>query len=293
MTQALVPGVLMGGLFALLALGFTVKLRIADLVNVAHGSFVVLGMYVVLTAVNSYGLPVYPSVVLAAVVVGALAYPLYKVMMEPARRSGHREQIVYTLLLLSALELLYQLQFGGQLQRLQAPRSAMVIFGVTVNRAQVIAGVVAILVALLLYLVFRYTYIGKMTEVAGKHEGGARAIGIPVERVFAGVFVLGSSLAGLAGGLIMTFQPVSPFLALEYVLIALIVAIAARLSFPGVLLLGLLYGVLLEVLRRWLGPDAAVIFVFVGFLAVIGGEVLLDAVKRLAAGRRRLGRAES
>lgn len=287
MTGAIVSGVLMGGLFALLALGFTVKLRIADLVNVAHGSFVVLGMYVVLSAVNRYAMPVYPSVLLSGVVVGALSYPVYLGMMEPARRSGHREQIVYTLLLLSALELLYQLQFGGQLQTLQAPRNPMSVLGVTVSRAQVIAGLTAMLLGILLYVVFRFTYVGKMTEMAGRYEDGARAIGIPVERVFAGVFVLGSFLAGVAGGLIMTFQPVSPFLGLEYVLIALIIAIAARLSFPGVLALGILYGVLLEVLRRWVGPDVAFILVFVGFLAIIGSEALVEFTGRLLS--RRLG----
>ncbi len=275
MTEAILSGALIGGLYSLLALGFTVKLRIADIVDIAHGSWVVLGMYTVLVAVNTAGLNPYVGVAIAVLAVTGMSLIVYKLMLESARRTGHREQVVYTLLLLSVLQLVYQFFFGGALQRLQLPTSPMSLLGVTVNRAQVVAGVVGVVVAILLYGLFRYSYLGKTMEMAGRSEDGARAIGIPVERVFMGLFAMGSALAGLAGGLIVTFQPVSPFLALEYVLIALLVSIAARLSFVGCVVTGVLYGVLSSVLTRWFGPGLATILVFVGFLLLIAGDTIV------------------
>jgi branched-chain amino acid transport system permease protein len=291
MTQAILSGLLVGGLYALLSLGFALKLRIADTVNLAYGGFVVLGMYATLVLVNDMGIPMYVAVVVASLFVAVFSYVVHVVVIGGPGRTGHAEQIIYTLILLSVIEIVLQWRFGSALQSLSVPATAVVIGDAVVSLAQLIAGVAAVVLALALFFMFKYTQFGKTLEVAGKYPDGARAIGVPVERVYRGVFVLGGALAGVAGGLIMTFFPVDPFLGLEFVLVALVVAIVARLSFVGCLVAGLGYGLLESVLQRAMSPEMAQIYIFAIFLVVLAGERLIAWSRQAWAGRKMLTRS--
>lgn len=276
MTQAILSGLLVGGLYALLGLGFALKLRVANTVNLAYGGFVAVGMYATLALVNDVGLSTYVAVVASGLVVAALSYVVHLVMIGAPGSTSHQEQMIYTLILLFALQIALQWGFGSAFQTLETPGVPVVIGDAVVSQAQVIAGVVAVALALALFFVFKYTEFGKTMEVAGTYPEGARAIGVPVERVYRGVFVLGGAIAGISGGLIMTFQPVDPYLGLDFVLVALVVSIVARLSFWGCLVAGLGYGLLQSLLQREIGPDPAQIAIFVLFLIVLGGEVLVS-----------------
>jgi branched-chain amino acid transport system permease protein len=269
-TYAIVSGLMVSGMYLLLSLGFTVMLRIADMPNLAHGSFVVGGMYLVLVSVNDLGLPYFPSIPIA-VIVGLLpCIVLYEAVLRGARKEGHRPQIVYTLLLLSLLQVVYQIVFGADLQTLNIGGHAWTILGVTVRREQVIGFFVAVIVCAALFAVFRTTAIGKAMEISGKYPEGAQSIGLPVENLYRLVFLLGSAMALLAGALIMSTTPVSPFIAVEYLVIAVVISIAARLSFTGCVAAAVLYGVGYQVLVQILNrPTLATIIIYGVFLVVI------------------------
>src|SRR5690606_3990279 len=125
-------------------------------------------------------------------------------------------------------------------------------------------------VALVLWL--RCSTIGRLVLMTGKYTESAYAIGVPVPWVFLAVFCLGGALAGLAGGLLMTILPVSPTIGLQFLIIALIVSIAGRLSFAGVGLVGLAYGVGQAVLSSKLSGSATAMLIFAAFLGVLSLE---------------------
>jgi branched-chain amino acid transport system permease protein len=248
MTYALVSGVVISGMYLLLALGFTVMLRIADIVNLAHGSFVLGGMFLVLYAVNDLGIP-YALAVPAVVVAGLIpAWAIYRLFIKEARSEGHRPQIIYTLLMFSLFQVLFQMAFGSGPRTLNITPVGWTILGVSMRREQVIGFGVAVVVCIALALVFRRTAIGKSVEVAGKYPDGGEAIGLPIGRLYQAVFLIGSAMALLAGGLIISYTPATPFVGIDYLVIAVVIALTARLSFTGCVFASLLYGVGYQVL---------------------------------------------
>jgi len=285
MMQSLLSGIAIGSLYVLMSLGFTIQLGIANIVNAAHGAFMVAGMYVVYYCVSRLGWNPYAGVLLSTVVVGVGSLVVYKLVMESARKAtGDRYQLLYSMLLLTALSVLFQLLFGGELRGLNEPVRSWRIGNGVITDPQIIAIVVANTVAFGFYCVFRFTTVGKILRICGKYEQGAKSIGVPVEAVFAGVFVLGSALAGLAGGLAMTYLPAQPYEGLDFVVIAFIVSIAARLDFLASIGVGLLYGVSQTVLNDVAGPGTAAVLTLSIFLVLLGAEHMIATARDV--GRR-------
>jgi branched-chain amino acid transport system permease protein len=285
LTQALLSGAAIGALYVLMSIGFALNLEIADIVNAAHGAFVVGAMYLTLEMVRG-GIPVYLAVALSAVIVGLLSYPIYAFLIRPAMAErGHRTQLVFTLLLLSALTVVYQLLFSADVQTLGVPFDSVAIFGGVLTTAQLIAIALAVVVSVSLYLVARFTMIGKLAYVASRYPLGARSVGVPVDRIYASVFVLAGGLAGLGGGILMTFQPVEPTLGLRFVIVVFLVALVARTHLLGCLVLGLAYGMVQAGLSYSIDASTAATLTLVVFLVALVGEPL---VTKLISGYRRL-----
>jgi branched-chain amino acid transport system permease protein len=284
MTYAIVSGVVVSGTYLLLALSFTMLLRIADILNLAHGAVVVGGMYLTIMLVNDAGVP-FALALPVGVLLGLLpAWALYVLLLRRARNEGHRPQIVYTTLLLSLLQVVYQIGFGTELKALDIESSAWTVLGVAIRRESVVGFLVAVAVCVALFAVFRYTTLGKSVEVAGKYQQGAEVIGLPVQRLYALVYLTGVGMALLAGGLIVATAPVTPFLGVEYLVIAVVIAVAARLSFIGCVVASLLYGVGYQVLLELLDkPAKATIAIYGLFLLVIASTPLVDLLRRRGA----------
>ena len=289
MTYAFVNGLIASGSFLLLALGFTLMLRIADIVNLLHGVMVVSGMYLIIVFVNTLGLS-YIQAIVPAVAVGLVFYWLvYELVLRFARREGHRSQIIYTLLLFSLLQTGLEIIFGGDPVRARLERVSWEILGVAVRREVAIGALLALAITIGFFAFFRFSSLGKSMEIAGKYPDGATAIGLPVERLYRLVWLIGSAMALLAGAFLVTGTPATPFKSLEYLVIAVIVGIAARLSFVGAAAAAILFGLgnpLLVALTKQPQLSSAAVYGF--FLVVIAVTPLIgDAgfLRRLASGR--------
>ena len=255
MNQAILSGLAVGSAYVLMSLGFALDLEVCDIVNAAHGAFVVLGMYVMLKLVGS-GWLVPWAIAAAAGAVALVSVPVYVLLVGPARASaGHRLQLVYTLLLLIASPAVFQIFFGGNILTVAHNFSSVSVAGGTLSSIEVASIAAAVVFTAGLHLIARHTTIGKIAYAAGRYPLGARAIGISITRVYTLVFVLAGALAGLAGGLIVSFQPVSPSLGLELVSVVFLVVIVGRTSLAGCLILGFAYGVV-QALLNFYAPAA-------------------------------------
>jgi len=145
----------------------------------------------------------------------------------------------------------------------------IILYGAVLTTAQLASILMAVLVGAVLFLSSRYSYLGKMCYIAGRYPLGARSVGVPVNRVYIGIFMLSAGLAGLAGGLISTFQPASPTLGLEFLIVVILVALAARTSIVMCTVLGFLYGITQSVLNYYASPTVAAVLPLVMFLLVI------------------------
>jgi len=294
MTQAVLSGTAIGALYVLMSVGFAMSLDIADIVNAAHGAFVVGAMYATLKMVEN-GVPLYLAVVLTGAGIGLLCWPFYLLFMRSARAEiGHRIQLVYTLLFFSALTIIYQLLFGADIQSLNEKFGRVQVFGGYLTSAQVVAIVLAVVVPVGLYLIARYTMIGKLAYVASRYPLGARSLGTPVDRVYMIVFILAGVLAGIAGGVLITFQPVTPTLGLEYTVVVFLVALVAQTNLLGCLLVGLAYGIVQSVLSYQVNPSVgATLTLSVFLVALLAGRLLglLKGVYRRFSRPARVARA--
>ncbi|NYE18459.1 branched-chain amino acid ABC transporter permease [Microbacterium immunditiarum] len=285
MLAEIISGLSIGSVYVLLALGFTLTLGVGDMVNLAHGATVVAGMYVVYTLVAALGLNAYVGVVLAGVVCALLSAVVYVVAIVPSRSAGggHNLQVVYTLVLSSLLVIIFQLVWGGQLVGLPFRQTEpWRILGVPVDPARGIAFFVAVALSAVFMVWLRYSLSGRLMRMTGRYTEGAYAIGVPVQWVFVAVFCLGGAMAGVAGGLLMTIQPVSPTLGFGFLIVALIVSIAARLSMFGVVLVGFFYGIAQAVLNSLIDPSLTSVVIFVAFLAILSIERVVSTTSNRA-----------
>jgi branched-chain amino acid transport system permease protein len=276
MTQALLTGAALGALYVLISVGFALCKEIADIVNVAHGAFVLGGMYITLEMVRQ-GVPLVLAAAIATAGIGAACYPVYVLLIRAARvQEGHGAQLMFTLLLFSALTVVYQLFFTADLQTIGLRFDSVGIFGAYLNTAQLAAILLAVLISVALYLVSRFTMLGKFAYVASRYPLGARSIGVPVDRIYAGVFVLSGLLAGLAGAMMMTTQPVQPSLGLELLTMMFLVSLVARTHILWVLILGIAYGMTQAAFSYLFdGSIAAALTSCVFLVALIAGRVPL------------------
>jgi branched-chain amino acid transport system permease protein len=289
--QAILSGAAVGALYVLMAIGFALNLEIADIVNVAHGAFVVGAMYATLELVErGVGLPI--AIALTAVGWGAVSYPVYVLLIRPARaEKGHAFMIVFTLLLLSALTVIYQLAFSANIRSLRSGFGSVEIFGGTLTTPQVAAILIAVAASAGLYLTSRFTMIGKLAYVASLYPLGARSVGVPVNRIYAAVFVLSGVLAGLAGGMAMTFQSVEPTLGLRFIIVVFLIALVARTHLLGCLFVGLAYGIAQSVLGYAIDAATATTLTLTVLLVALLGDRMLEpvrAMRRRSAGARAL-----
>ncbi len=281
MSAAVLSGLAVGAAYVLMSLGFTLELGIADIVNTAHGAFVVASMYATLEVVGA-GVPVYLAIALVGLAAGVVSYPVYKLLIEPARaQSGHRMQLVVTLLLLSGLTVVFQLVFGADVQSLGHPFGTVSLLGGTLSTAQLVVIVCAVVISVGLFLAARYTEIGKIAYVASLYPLGARSVGIPVQRVYEAVFCLAGALAGIAGGFIVTFQSVEPTQSLQFVIVVFLVTLVGRTHLLGCLFVGFGYGVVQAVLGYSLDNSISGTLTLAVLLVALVAERFLRFVPRL------------
>ncbi|MGD9987318.1 branched-chain amino acid ABC transporter permease [Pseudonocardia sp.] len=209
--QAMVNGLMLAALYALVALGLTLIFGLLDVVNFAHGQLILLGAYVLSSIVDigaSFWVAL-PIVVAGLVVLG--------VVLDMALFARVRDEPINGLLislgLVAILENAFHVIYGPDLRRVPAPIDAVIdIAGVRIsgNRLLVIVVTVVVLVALSYFL--RRTRTGKAMRATAEADEAAGLMGIRVERIRHIAFAAGAGLAGLAGVLMATVYPIEPSL---------------------------------------------------------------------------------
>ena len=243
----------------IVSVGLSVTMGLMGVVNLAHGAFAMAGGYLVVTAMESYGVPFIGALVAAFVVVGAVSIVFERTLYSKVYGAGDLDQVLLTIGLTFMAIAAYTYFYGPSPQSIRVPdylagEVRVGARGFPTYRVFLIA-VGAGLIAALWYG-FEQTGIGAKVRAAVDNRRMAQSVGINVGRLFTFTFAVGSGLAALGGGLAIQLLGLTPNFALIYlVFFLLVVAVGGSGSLWGTLAAALVLGVC-DTAGKYLFADA-------------------------------------
>ncbi len=265
--QILVNGLVLGALYACLAVGFSLVWGVLNVINMLHGSFIVLGGYLTFFAWHSFGihpLAILPVVALALFAIGYLVQYLFvnKVVTAP---------VLTTLTLTFGLDMiLYNVMtvfFSATPRRVTLDLGNLSVLGITMPVDRLFGMALALALTGLLYYVMRRSRIGRAIVAVRMDRAAATLMGIRVNHIYAITFGIGALMAGAAGAIFAMVFPITTNLTGMYIGKAFVVCVIGGLgSVPGALVGGLALGLIESVSAHFLGPQHSLT---VGFLVML------------------------
>ncbi len=261
--QAIVSGLLMGGIYALAAVGLTLIFGVMKIINFAHGSFMMLGMYTSYWLFVWFGLHPYYSLVISFIVLFILGGLIQRFLISRIEHTEAQNVLLLTLGLSLALDNLVAFLWTADYRTIKPTTFSGTAFigEIMVSVPKLMAFVLSLLLTVGLYLFLKKTDTGKSIRAIADDIEGSHSVGINIRRISLICFGIGSGVIGVAGSMITPFFPVSPSVGSVFVMTAFIVVVLGGLgSFWGALLGGLVIG-LAESIEATYHPGAMQQFV--------------------------------
>jgi len=267
-----IGGVLTGLVYGLMALGLSVIFGVVRVVNFAHGEMMTLAMFMTVVLFSAFHLDPLILLVPIAAVMFALGYVLQRGLINPFITRPEHSQF----LLLVALGIIITngllIVFGPDARAVQTSYvlDSFQVGPLIVDSAKVYAGAAAIVFAIALFALFRFTLIGKAIRACADNYTGALVVGLDVKRLYALTFGLGAACVGAAGTMLTLLIDATPMLGPSYTLLAFVIVITGGLgSMPGALLGGVLIGVTEALAGLRFTPSAKSMFAFAILVLVL------------------------
>jgi len=272
-----VSGLVLGGLYVLIAIGLSIIFGLLGIVNFAHGTFFTLGAYFALTLYQYFG---WPAVVLAPVLVGAVGMVAERLLIRRLYDKEPLISLIVTFALALLIEASVRLIYGGIGQPFSPPPllAGFLIWGpilITKYRFSVLLTTAALL--LLLWLFLEKTPFGRILRAGSRDPEMVGLLGINLPRVLTWVFGLGCAISGIAGVLAAPLWTITPAMATNAIMPAfVVVAIGGLGSFAGAVIAGLLVGVVIALTIQF-KPEAsgAVMYLFMALMLLLRPRGLL------------------
>ncbi|MFQ5841225.1 MAG: branched-chain amino acid ABC transporter permease [Thermodesulfobacteriota bacterium] len=272
-TQLITYGVLMGCVFAFVSLGLSLIFGVMNIVNFAHGEFLMVGMYVAFLISSYLSLDPLVSLPFAAALGFFLGIISYRLLITQILRGPMVAQLFGTFGLMLFLRYLVMFIFGPDVRTL----SHGVLVGKTISlgwinldASKVMAAGLCVLLFVFIYWMINRTKLGRALRATSLDAEAARYMGIDTEKMNALAWGIGGATVGVAGGLLAHFYYITPTVGMVFILIAFAtVALGGFGSISGAFLAGILIG-LIQVLGGHYLSELKFTFIYIAyFLAVV------------------------
>jgi len=266
--QTLLNGLVLGGLYACIAVGFSLVWGVLNIINMLHGSFIILGAYLAFFAHATFGAHPFVSLPFVAATLFGLGYALQRGLINRVVTAP----VLITLVLTFGLDMiLYNgmvLGFTATPRRLVLDMGRVEFLGATLPVDRIAAMALALALTAILYQVLRGSRIGRAIVAVRMDRDAAALMGVRVPQIYAITFGIGALMAGAAGCLMAVVFPFSPSMTGLFLGKAFIVCVIGGLgSVPGALVGGLALGVIESMAGALIGPQEAVL---AGFVVMLG-----------------------
>ncbi len=283
--STLIAGLLLGGIYALTALGLSLVLGVLKVVNLAHGEFLIVGAYASYYFASRTGLDPLLGLPLVALATALLAAPLYPLLLRPLLPRGPEPPMMTMFGVSILLQNLFLVAFSANTRSIETRYSsaALTLAGLTVPWIYVIGCAIAVVAVLAVHALVASTAFGRDLRASAQDPGAAAILGVNVGRVQMLTFALGAACAAAGGtllGLAFSFTPASGG---TYLLTSFAVVVLGGLgNIRGTLFAGMMLGLLQSLGGVLFGDGYRDAVGLVLFLAV-----LMLRPQGLLAGRRR------
>jgi branched-chain amino acid transport system permease protein len=258
--QILINALVLGCLYACIAIGFSLVWGVLNVINLIHGSFIVLGAYLAWGLYQSLGISPWYAIGIAAPVFFGLGYIIQRLILNRVMAAP----VLVTLTLTFGLDLIlnnamiYYFKADYRKLTLTPPMGSVSLFDVVVPIDRLIATASALVLTGVLYLILRRLRVGRAIIAVRLDRDAAKLMGVDVSSIYAIAFGLGAALAGCAGVLMALIFPISPLTSTAYLGKAFVVCVLGGLgSVSGALAGGVLLALIEGIGSALIGPAHA------------------------------------
>jgi len=260
LVQILLNGILLGGLYAVMALGLALVWGVLNIVNLAHGAFIMLGAYVSWHLYTYLHIDPFLGLPITAVVMFAVGYAMQRGLLNLVVRAPMFNTLLITFGLEVVITYLAQMAFSADFRTINPSYAGNSIqFGaVVLPLARLMAFGVAIVLTVGMWLFLLHTKLGRAIRATAQNLVAARLYGVEPRHLYAMTFGIGIALAGAAGGLYGTVSQINPYIGATLTAKSFAIAIIGGLDNPlGVIVGGLFLGIIESITALYIGPTFA------------------------------------
>jgi branched-chain amino acid transport system permease protein len=250
--QQLVLGLLLGGVYTGIALGFGLVWGVLNIVNLTHGALVLCGAYITWWLFSTFGVDPFIGLVPSAVALFGIGYALQRLVINRVIRAPLLFTFLLTfgvnLVIVNLLLLIFKADFRSVTPHYAG--SGLEVGGVTVPYIRLAALLVSLMLAAGLAAILNRTRVGAAIQAVAADREAAQLVGVDLAHTYALTFAIGAACAGVAGGLISMIQSITPGSSGQYTLTAFVVVILGGLGrVTATVVGGLIFG-LVEILAQ-------------------------------------------
>lgn len=270
--QSLLSGLLEGGNYALFSLGLAFVFGIMQIINMAHGEFLVLGGYVAYWLLVIWGINPLLALPIAALVAGGASFLSYRVFIERIRTTVELNTLILTFGIGIFLSNLYLQLWSADIRNISVHwmENPIQLGGIYISLGETVTFLISFGAVWLLHLFLRRTKMGKAIRITAIDREAAALSGINVERVDLLAFSIGGMLAGLGGPLLGMLSFLSPGTGIGLTVKAFILTVLAGVgSIPGLILAGMILGVGEALTVTFVSSSLRELFGFALFLVIL------------------------
>lgn len=270
--QALIDGLLMGGVYALAALGLSLIFGVLKITNFAHGAMMTVGMYIVYALASGTGMNPYAALPCTILVMFLLGFAIQRFPIQRIEHAPAHNQLLLTLGLAYIFENVLLVIFTPNYQTLSVPgfQNAIKLGNLTLAPAKLVAFFVVIVVTLCVYILLYRTHTGITIRASAQNDDGARLMGINVKTVRAIAFGVGAVCTGIAGGLLTPIMSIYPTLGESFQLKCFVIAVLGGMgNLWGALVSGFLIGVIESLSGYYFGGSWSELLIYGVFILIL------------------------
>ena len=268
--EALVSGILLGGLFALLALGLNLVFGVIDVVWICYAELVMFGMYGMYFLYVTYDVPFFLAVPVCIAGVGLLGVLLHVLVIQPLLGTAPINQLLATGGVLFLLQSAATVMFGIDFRNLGIRLPVLEVSGMYISFARLLAFAAALAGMVVLYLFLARTYIGTAIRAIAQDRQIMPLMGVDARRIYIVTSLIGGALAGLAACLLVLQYDVQPFVGLTFAPITFLIVVLGGLgNMFGGFVAAFLFAEIISVSGLYLDQEWGYVFAFAVFVVLM------------------------